>query len=65
MSDNNHPLSTLVSQGWEVVSFSSSHNSSSNQETSAILLRRGRSHKILRIRPKWMGKGRIVTEEDI
>ncbi len=64
MSDNNHPLSTLVGQGWEVISFSTSHNGSSHHEMSAILLRRGRSHKILRIRPKLFG-GRVVTEEDI
>ena len=65
MSDDHQPLSTLVSQGWEVVSFSSSHNSTSNHETSAFLLRRGRSHKILRIRPKWHGRGRVVSEEDV
>jgi hypothetical protein len=65
MTDNNHPLSTLVGQGWEVVSFSTSHNGTSNKEMSAILLRRGRSHKILRMRPKYFGSGRVVTEEDI
>ena len=65
MSEDNRPLSTLVGQGWEVVSFSSTHNSSRAQDVSAFLLRRGRSHKILRIRPKAFGQGRVVTEEDV
>lgn len=64
MDSNDRPLSYLVSQGWEVVGFSSGtdghHGVSDN-----FLLRRQKSHKLVKVRRKVLGKGYVVTETDI
>lgn len=64
MNADDRPLSTLVSQGWEVVAFSGStpHNGST---VDTFLLRRMKAHKLLRVRRKVLGGGYAVTEQEI
>jgi hypothetical protein len=64
MTEDNKPLTTLVAQGWEIVNYSSSSDTS-GYITQNILLRRQKLHRILSIRPKMMGKGYVVNEMDI
>lgn len=64
MTEDSKPLTTLVAQGWEVINYSSSHDTS-GYVTQSILLRRQKQHRILSIRPKMMGKGYVVKEMDI
>ena len=65
MSADDKPLSTLVSQGWEVVAYTSGHDSSQATVTDNILLRRMKSHKLLKVRRKLFGGGFSITEIDI
>jgi hypothetical protein len=58
----NRPLSTLVGQGWEVLQYSASPGDSGMQEH-CFLLRKGRDHRVLRVRKKMLGGG--VTSEEI
>ncbi|MDB5439441.1 MAG: hypothetical protein JWM33_1868 [Caulobacteraceae bacterium] len=60
---NDKPLSTLVSQGWEIIGFSGGVDSSTNY-TDSVLLRRLKQHKILKIRKKFLG-GVAVSELDL
>ena len=64
MSGSEKPLSTMVSQGWEVVGFAGStpHQGST---VNTFLLRKMKAHKLLRIRKKTFGGGYAVTEQDI
>jgi hypothetical protein len=63
MTADDKPLSTLVSQGWEVVAYSSGPDSS--QASDNFLLRRMKSHKLVKIRKKVLGQGFVVKEMDI
>lgn len=65
MAVDDKPLSTLVSQGWEVVSYSTGHDPSQGTVTDNFLLRRMKTHKVLKVRKKWFGQGFVVTETDI
>lgn len=66
MIDDNRPLSGLVAQGWEVIGFAASlaHRSGGGL-ADTILLRRQKSHKILKIQKKLFRGGYVVTEHDI
>ena len=59
------PLSTLVGQGWEIVSYSSGHEPGSGAPCENVLLRRQKNHKILSIRRKTFGGGYVVKEYDL
>lgn len=63
MTDEERPISALVSQGWEVVSYSS--NVEGAESIQSVLLRKQKQHKIVRFRPKMMGKGYVVKEMDV
>jgi hypothetical protein len=64
MDTSEKPLSTLVSQGWEIVGFAGStpHQGST---VDTFLLRRMKAHKLLRVRKKTFGGGYAVSEQDI
>jgi hypothetical protein len=65
MAGEDKPLSTLVSQGWEVVSYASTHDHARGMASDNFLLRRMKSHKLLKIRRKIFGGGFTITEMDI
>ena len=65
MANDPKPLSDLVAQGWEVLGFAGSTHGSSDMFENAVLLRRQRQHKILKIRKRWFGRGLVVEEMDI
>lgn len=65
MSNEERPLSALVAQGWEIVSYSSGHEYASGAAVENILLRRQKNHRILSIRPKTFGGGYVVKEVDL
>ena len=60
----NRPLSTLVAQGWEVLQYSAGVGESAMHEH-CFLLRKGRDHRILRVRKKMMGGGLVAEEIDV
>ena len=64
MSDAPRPLSALVSQGWEVLQYSATTGESAMQEH-FFLLRKGRDHRVLRVRKKMMGRGLVGEEIDV
>ncbi|WP_338734818.1 hypothetical protein [Asticcacaulis sp. DW145] len=64
MTDEERPVSALVSQGWEVVSYSTSVEGAEGSRQS-VLLRKQKQHKIIRFRPKMLGKGYVVKEMDV
>ena len=64
MSETNRPLSALVAQGWEVMHYTSTSGESGMQEH-FFLLRKGRDHRVLRVRKKMMGKGLVGEELDV
>jgi hypothetical protein len=64
MADDNKPLSDLVSQGWEILNYSSSHDPS-GVVVENFLLRKLKMHRILSVRPKMLGKGYVVKELDV
>jgi hypothetical protein len=65
MNDDERPLSTLVAQGWEIVSYSSGHAPGSQTPVENVLLRRQKHHKILSVRRKTLGGGLVVKELDL
>jgi len=65
MAAEDKPLSTLVSQGWEVVSYAAVYDRNRAVMSDNFLLRRMKSHKVLKVRKKWIGHGFVVTEMDI
>jgi len=65
MTQDDKPLSDLVAQGWDILGFSHSTNEKTGQSEHAVLLRRQRQHKILKIRRKMLGGGIVVQELDI
>lgn len=64
MTDNLHPLSTLVSEGWEIIS-SSSPLDSFGQPVHSVLLRRDGAHKFLTVHKKLIGKQPATDEFDV
>lgn len=64
MADENKPLSDLVAQGWEILHYAAS-NDTSGAVVENFLLRRQKAHRILSIRPKMMGTGYVVKELDV
>ncbi|MBF0678041.1 MAG: hypothetical protein IR164_03760 [Devosia sp.] len=64
MSDILHPLSKLVSEGWEIIS-SSSPLDTLGQPIHSVLLRRDGEHKFLTVRKKLIGKQPEVHEFDV
>ena len=64
MVDDSRPLSELVAQGWEILNYSSSHDPS-GVVVENFLLRKQKTHRILSIRPKVLGKGFVVKEMDV
>lgn len=60
MSDR--PLSSLVAQGWEVVSYSATDASGTSYQH-CVLLRRNSQHKIVVLRKKMLGEGIVVDSE--
>jgi len=67
MAEDVKPLSNLVSQGWEIVSYSNGAGGEHGQvmPTENFLLRRMKAHKVVKIRKKMIGHGFVVTEMDI
>lgn len=65
MKTEDRPLSTLVSQGWEIVGFSSGHASDGATSVDNVLLRRQKQHKLLSVRQKFIGEGLVVKEYDL
>ncbi|CAN5298966.1 hypothetical protein BH11PSE2_BH11PSE2_02690 [soil metagenome] len=63
MTTDPRPLSQLVSQGWEVVSYSPLAGSEGHVD--CFLLRRQKQHKILKVRRKVIGGGYVVRESDV
>lgn len=59
------PLSTLVNQGWEIVSYASGTDHRQATPTDNFLLRRTKALKLVKIRKKWIGQGYVVTEMDL
>ena len=64
MTEETRPLSQLVSQGWEVVSYSSGHDDR-GALTDCFLLRRQKQHKVLKVRRRVFGAGFVVRETDV
>lgn len=64
MSDNMHPLSNLVSEGWEIVTASSALDTWA-QPVHSVLLRKDGEHKFLTVRRKMIGKVPEVSEFDV
>ena len=60
MSDT--PVSDLVRQGWEIVSYSATDASGTAYQHS-VLLRRSGEHKIVVLRKKILGDGVVVDSE--
>ena len=58
------PVSDLVRQGWEIVSYSSTDMSGETYQHN-ILLRRGGSHRIVTVRKKMIGEGLVIAELDV
>jgi len=56
------PISTLVSQGWEIAGYSATDTSGTAYQHSVLLRRQGR-HKILVLRKKILGDGIVVDSE--
>lgn len=65
MTSEDRPLSLLVAQGWEIVGYSSGLAQSTHTPCENVLLRRQKSHKILSIRRKTLGRGVVVKEYDL
>jgi hypothetical protein len=64
MTDGTRPLSELVTQGWEILNYTSSYDGS-GVVVENFLLRKQKMHRILSVRPKMVGKGYVVKEMDI
>jgi len=64
MDGGDKPLSNLVAQGWEIVSHSGGHDQN-NVPVQSFLLRRQKQHRMLQLRPRFMGKGYVVREFDV
>ncbi len=65
MTDETRPLSLLVAQGWELVSYSASGDPGHGGITDCFLLRRQKQHKVLKVRRKHLGRGCVATETDV
>ena len=65
MTADDRPLSTLVAQGWEIVSYSSGHEPGTGTPVENVLLRRQKHHKILSVRRKTLGGGLATKELDL
>ena len=65
MTEEIRPLSQLVGQGWELVSFSSGYDQSSGGLMDCFLLRRQKQHKLLKVRRKHFGQGFVIRELDL
>ncbi len=61
MSDT--PLSDLVRQGWQVVSYST--DSSGETWHHNFLLARNSQHKVLTVRKKMLGDGLVASEMEV
>lgn len=64
MAEEIRPLSQLVSQGWEVLTYSSGHDAQ-GAVMDCFLLRRQKLHKVLKVRKKLIGAGFVVVETDV
>jgi hypothetical protein len=62
MSDT--PLSDLVRQGWQVVSYSVTDSSGETWHHN-FLLARNSQHKVLTVRKKMLGDGVVATEMEV
>ena len=60
MSDT--PISALVSQGWEILGYSTTDASGTTFQHSVLLHRQGQ-HKVLVLRKKILGDGVVVDSE--
>ena len=56
------PISTLVSQGWEIVGYSTTDTSGAAYQHSVLLRRQGQ-HKVVVLRKKILGDGVVVDSE--
>jgi hypothetical protein len=66
MSNEDRPLSTLVAQGWEIVSYTSEGQPpAGGMPVGNVLLRRQKQHKIISIRTRILGAGYVVKEYDL
>lgn len=65
MTDDSRPLSELVAQGWEILNYSSSHDATNGAIVENFLLRKQKTHRILSVRPKMLGKGFVTKEIDL
>jgi hypothetical protein len=65
MTDETRPLSLLVAQGWELVSYSAAGDPGHYGITDCFLLRRQKQHKLLKVRRKHFGGGHTATETDV
>lgn len=64
MTDKLHPLSSLVAEGWEIVSASSSLDTL-GVPFHSVLLRRDGEHKFLTVHKKLIGKAPAADELDV
>ena len=58
------PLSDLVRQGWQVVSYSVSGSSGETWHHN-FLLARNSQHKVLTVRKKMLGDGLVASEMEV
>jgi len=65
METADRPLSALVAQGWEIVSYSSGQEPGTGAPVENVLLRRQKNHRIISIRRKTFGAGYVVKEYDL
>lgn len=62
MAEHEKPLSSLISQGWEVANYSAAADPSTGSLVHSFLMRRQGKSKLVIIRKKMLGEG-LVTEE--
>lgn len=65
MTESDKPLSTHIAQSWELLDYSVGHDPGEQTPMHCFLLRKQKQHRVLRVRPKWFGKGYVVKEMDI
>jgi hypothetical protein len=58
------PLSDLVRQGWEIVSYSATDMSGETYQHNVLLRRQGQ-HRILTLRKKMLGDGIVASELEV
>jgi len=64
-ADEREPLSKLLAQGWEVVTYSTNLDPNTGMLLHCFLLRKQMRAKVLMVRKKIVGEGLLVEEQDM